>query len=153
MDCVSLGKLVGIIYFATWTLMLYAIHRLAHQLSWLSKYHQDHHKQVAQNTNLGFHWTNLLLIVDNRDSTIDQWLTEVIPTVVFCAVTGHWWIFVFYYVWAAFIQERIEHNNTVNWYPWLTSGRWHLVHHKHPRSNYGVFTPAWDILFRTAHYD
>ena len=45
--------------------------------------------------------------------------------------------------------EIIEHNKKINWYPLLTSGKWHLIHHKNPNCNYGVFFPIWDIIFHT----
>ena len=64
-------------------------------------------------------------------------------------ITGQWWISVFYYVWAAFIQERIEHNSNFDIYPFLTSGQCHLVHHTNPEKNYGLFSPIWDIVFDT----
>jgi sterol desaturase/sphingolipid hydroxylase (fatty acid hydroxylase superfamily) len=80
---------------------------------------------------------------------VDLWFTEVIPTVIFVLVTGSWWVLIFYYLWAAFIQESIEHRAQVNLTPVLTSGQWHLVHHMHVTSNYGVFLPLWDWLFGT----
>jgi sterol desaturase/sphingolipid hydroxylase (fatty acid hydroxylase superfamily) len=115
----------------------------------MRKYHADHHAQVTEQTITGLHWKNAFLWFDNWKSTVDQWLTEVIPTLILSAVTGHWWLFVAYYVWAAFIQEAIEHNPKVNFYPFLTSGKWHLIHHQDPNKNYGVFIPIWDLVFGT----
>jgi sterol desaturase/sphingolipid hydroxylase (fatty acid hydroxylase superfamily) len=115
----------------------------------MRKYHADHHAQVTEQTITGLHWKNAFLWFDNWKSTVDQWLTEVIPTFILSAVTGHWWLFVAYYVWAAFIQEAIEHNPKVNFYPFLTSGKWHLIHHQDPNKNYGVFIPIWDLVFGT----
>jgi sterol desaturase/sphingolipid hydroxylase (fatty acid hydroxylase superfamily) len=63
-----------------------------------------------------------------------------------------WWLFVVYYIWAAFIQEAVEHNSNFSIYPILTSGKWHMVHHYHKNYNYGVFFPIWDILFGTWKY-
>lgn len=60
-----------------------------------------------------------------------------------------WWLFIVYYIWAAFIQEAIEHNPEFNIYPWITSGKWHLQHHTDHSKNYGVFTPIWDKIFGT----
>jgi sterol desaturase/sphingolipid hydroxylase (fatty acid hydroxylase superfamily) len=80
---------------------------------------------------------------------LDLWITEVIPTVIFSWITGHWWLSVFYYLWAALIQEVVEHNPKFDVFPLLTSGRWHLVHHKDSTRNYGLFLPIWDIMFGT----
>jgi hypothetical protein len=96
-----------------------------------------------------FNWKNAFLFFDTWNSTIDQWLTEVIPTIIISAITGHWWLLIAYYVWAGFIQEAVEHNKRINLYPFLTSGKWHLIHHEYATKNYGVFVPIWDLVFGT----
>jgi len=138
-----------ILVFLFWTFTVYWMHRLAHVWSFMRKFHSDHHAQVTQDTIQGLNWKNMFLWFDSWKSTVDQWLTEVIPTIIISAVTGHWWLFAFYYIWAAFIQEAVEHNEKVNLYPFITSGKWHLIHHINPTKNYGVFFPIWDIIFRT----
>ena len=135
--------------FLLWTFVVYWMHRLAHALPFMREYHLDHHAQVTDNTIQGLSWKNVFLWFDSWNSTVDQWITEVIPTIVISAVTGHWWLFIAYYVWAAFIQESIEHNSKINFYPFITSGKWHLIHHDDPTKNYGVFIPLWDIVFGT----
>jgi len=142
-----------IFYFFSWTLTLYWIHRMSHQISFLKKYHLDHHlfiiKKIKKKQDIpGWHWNNLFLFNDTWKSTIDLWLTEVIPTFLFSLITGQWWIIVFYYVWAAFIQETIEHDPNFDLFI-LTSGKWHLLHHTKGVKNYGLFLPIWDIFFRT----
>jgi sterol desaturase/sphingolipid hydroxylase (fatty acid hydroxylase superfamily) len=136
-----------VFYFLAWTLNLYWIHRLAHVVPFLKHYHFDHHKVINLN-DVKWNWNNLLLYNDTRKSTIDLWLTEVIPSFIFSAVTGQWWIIIFYYLWASILQERIEHKKTFN-IPVLTSGKWHLIHHSHGTYNYGLFIAMWDILFKT----
>jgi sterol desaturase/sphingolipid hydroxylase (fatty acid hydroxylase superfamily) len=79
-----------------------------------------------------------------------MWTTEVIPTILFCIVFNASWIFVLYYIWAAFLQDTLEHSN-LNWYP-LTMGKWHMVHHKDARKNFGLFLPIWDKIFKTEKY-
>lgn len=143
-----------ILHFLSWTFLLYWIHRLGHHTPIVQTFHKDHHGFISTiikgNTEPNdWHWSNLFLFNDNWNSTVDLWLTEVIPTLLYSWITGVWWISIFYYVWAAFIQERIEHNPNVDIYPWLTSGQWHLMHHKNPDKNYGLFFPIWDILFNT----
>ena len=85
---------------------------------------------------------------DDWPSTIDLWITEVIPTVIFSWITGQWWITVFYYLWAAFLQEPLEHKRGLN-LPLLTCGDWHLKHHIRPDKNFGLFFPVWDKIFGT----
>lgn len=135
-----------VLYFLLWTFMLYWIHRLSHVIPIIKQIHFSHHKYINSNTPT-WHWNNLFLYNDTPMSTLDLWLTEVIPTFLFSVATGQIWIIVFYYLWAALIQETIEHNRNFN-VPLLTSGKWHLIHHGSPY-NYGLLIPAWDILFRT----
>jgi sterol desaturase/sphingolipid hydroxylase (fatty acid hydroxylase superfamily) len=134
--------------FLTWTFLLYWIHRAVHKIPVINSLHWDHHKYI--NTHETFwHWNNIFLFNDTWASTVDLWITEVVPTIIFSYCTGEWWIFIFYYAWAAFLQETVEHNKKFNWYPFLTSGRWHLLHHKNNKINFGLFFPVWDILFQT----
>jgi sterol desaturase/sphingolipid hydroxylase (fatty acid hydroxylase superfamily) len=139
-----------IVYFFLWTLVLYWIHRFVHRITFLKKYHLAHHKFINENDFNKSFWqlNNLILYNDNWKSTIDLWLTEVFPTIIFSIITGSWWIFFFYYSWAAFFQEMFEHKKGLS-IPVLTCGDWHLEHHKNYKINYGIFFPLWDIFFRT----
>lgn len=140
--------LTFIIEFFMWTLCLYIIHRLIHVTPFLRRIHYDHHRYINLNNNTKWHWNNLFLFNDTWISTLDLWIGEVIPTLMFSYITGNWWIFVFYYLWAALVQETLEHNKNLDWYP-LTSGKWHLLHHKYPDTNFGLFLPIWDKVFKT----
>ena len=137
-------------FFTLWTLMLYGMHRLAHIAPLLKQYHLEHHRYVTEE-NTGWNWRNLFLYIDNFETTADQWLLEVIPTLIFSAITGQWWIAVFYYFWASIFQEIVEHNPKFDLFPILTSGKWHLQHHIDSSKNYGVLTFIWDWLFGTYH--
>lgn len=141
-----------IIYFLFWTLILYWIHRISHNVFFLKKYHLDHHTYINKHGSNGWEWNNLFLFNDTRKSTIDLWLTEVIPTIIFSWITNQWWIFLLYYVWAAVFQENLEHNKNIN-FPLLTSGKWHLIHHRQFTKNYSLFFPIWDIIFGTYKND
>lgn len=138
-----------IFYFLLWTLCLYSIHRIVHVVKYFKIFHYDHHVYILKNKT-GWRWNNLLLFNDTWRSTIDLWITEVIPTILFSLLTGQWWISVFYYLWAAIFQESLEHNCNINYYP-FTAGRWHLKHHERPDVNFGLFFPIWDKLFKTEH--
>ena len=136
-----------IFIFVLWTFALYVIHRIVHITPFLKELHWDHHKYVNLN-DTGWKLNNLLLFNDTWKSTADLWITEVIPSLVFSLITGHYWIFVFYYLWAALLQEELEHNRKLNFYP-FTFGQWHLIHHRTPNKNFGLFFPFWDKIFRT----
>lgn len=135
-----------IFIFLLWTFVIYWCHRLAHIIPIINELHYDHHK-YALNNNISWHWSNLFLFNDTWKSTLDLWITEVIPTLIISYFLGEW-LFVIYYMWAAFIQERIEHNETFDWYP-FTSGKWHMIHHRNSNYNFGIFIPIWDIIFLT----
>jgi len=142
-----------LIEFLAWTFVLYWVHRIAHKTPYIKKWHFHHHAFIVNVGSPGWHWNNLFLYNDSWIDTIDYWVTEVIPTLIFCLVTGAWWIFMFYYIWAAFFQEKFEHNKNIN-IPLITSGRWHLRHHRQYSNNFGVFITIWDKIFRTEHsYD
>ena len=133
--------------FLAWTLILYWIHRIVHVVPVLRNIHMDHHLQVTQG-NVGWSLNNFVLFNDTWMSTLDLWITEVAPTLVFCWVFDCWWIAALYYVWAALIQEEIEHDFEFD-VPVLTSGKWHMVHHTYWMQNYSVFIPIWDLVFGT----
>lgn len=137
-----------ILVILVWTLVLYAIHRLAHQIPILQRIHNAHHKTIKKNNTSKWHWSNLFLYNDNWLSTVDLWISDIIPTIGVAIIFDAWWIVFFYYVWAAFFQERLEHNNNINWYP-FTCGQWHMNHHNNPKCNYGLFFPVWDKVFKT----
>lgn len=130
--------------------MIYWIHRLAHQykIPIFSWFHRQHHRFVATHT-ITWHWSNIFLFNDDWYSTIDYWLTEVIPTIIFVLITEQWWIAIVFYFYAAFIQEHLEHNKNFNAYPLYTSGKWHMMHHTDYPCNFGIGTPFWDYVFNT----
>ena len=136
-----------LLFFLSWTFLLYFIHRIAHEFKWSC--HMDHHKFILDHSVTSWKWNNLLLFNDTWLSTLDLWVTEVLPTIVFCMITDIWEIAVFYYLWASLIQEIVEHNPNFNIFPFLTSGRWHLLHHTDDKVNFGLFIPVWDLMFDT----
>ena len=140
-----------VLVFLLWNMMIYWMHRIIHMvhIPYVTDFHWDHHRVITLEQHLGLHWSNLFLFNDTWKSTADLWCSEIIPTLMFCYFTGHWWVFIFYYLWAAFIQEGIEHNKDFDLYPLSTSGKWHLVHHSNSSYNYGIFLPIWDMMFGT----
>lgn len=140
--------LEALFYFLAWTFIIYWIHRLCHTVSALSYFHKFHHRYVAKNY-ITWHWSNLFLFNDDWPSTIDYWITEVLPTLIFVIITEQWWLGICFYIYAAFIQEWLEHNPNFSLYPFYTSGKWHMLHHSAPPCNYGIGTPFWDWVFKT----
>lgn len=93
-------------YFLLWTFMLYWIHRIGHKVPVIRKFHSIHHGYI-NSTITGWHWNNLFLFNDNWPSTIDLWITEVVPTIIFSWLTGQWWITTFYYI-CSILARRIR---------------------------------------------
>lgn len=136
-------------YFLLWTFVLYWAHRLGHKISWIRKIHMCHHSYISQSKSQGWHWSNIFLYNDTAKSTIDYWITEVLPTILVTLLTQQYWIFAVFYIWAAFFQEATEHNKNFNLSPYLTMGKWHMLHHEIGSHNFGVYTTIWDIVFKT----
>ncbi len=136
-----------VIYFLLWTFMLYWVHRIGHKIPYLRSIHWDHHKFINKHKT-SWHWNNIFLFNDTWTSTLDLWMTEVIPTIIFCIIIGQWWIFILFYIWAALIQERVEHNTEIN-IMLFTCGKWHRLHHKFQNKNFSLFFPIWDLIFGT----
>lgn len=138
---------IDLLWFFPWTLMLYLIHRLVHCAPVFKNIHLQHHRHINFNQT-GWHYNNLFLFNDTWTCTLDLWITEVFPTIIFSAITNQWWLCVFYYVWAAFFQEDLEHNTNVD-VSFFTFGRWHMCHHKNSTKNFGLFFSVWDVVFKT----
>jgi len=134
--------------FLLWSFSEYIMHVLAHQIPMMKYIHSHHHRFIFQNSNTKWDWRNIFLWTDSWMCTLDLWVIEVIPTLVISAVTGHWWLFLAFYIWTAYIQENVEHNPKIK-IPNLTSGQWHLHHHVNSKSNFGTLVTFWDKLFRT----
>ena len=141
--------MIYIFWFLLWTLVIYIVHRIAHIVPVIKEIHYEHHRFIKENVAPTWHWSNIFLFQDNWKSTGDVWITEILPTILFCFITQQWWIAIFFYFWSAFIQESIEHNPKFDMFPFSTSGKWHLIHHNRCSYNYGIFHPVWDRLFRT----
>lgn len=133
--------------FIAWTLYLYLLHRLVHITPVIKDIHRKHHV-YALTSDTKWRWNNLFLYNDNWIGTLDFWLTEVIPNLIFCYVFNVWWLFILFWVYAGLIQEHLEHNDKIN-YTFFTAGQWHLIHHRMYNKNYGLYIPLWDKIFKT----
>ena len=76
-----------ILTFLLWTLLLYIIHRVihVHGRRWFPvsfKAHSDHHKYINTTGGTQWHWNNCFLFNDTWLSTLDLWITEVVPTLM-----------------------------------------------------------------------
>jgi len=137
-----------VIYFFLWTLLLYGVHRLVHILPYIKKIHNEHHRYVMRNKDWYIKWEDLYLSRGNNKVTVDLWITEVIPTLLFCAVTGHWWIFGLYYGWSAFYEKTTKYNRDVDVFL-VTWGMWTLTHYRRTTLNFGGIFSLWDMIFKT----
>lgn len=138
-----------VVYFFIWLLVLYWAHRLAHVVPYIKEIHSDHHKFVLR-SKYGTEWrlNNLILYNDTIRNTLNLWITEVIPTLTFSYVTGQWWIFIFYYIWAAFFQQTLKYDKDEDIFL-LTPGMWSMIHYRRTNLNFGLFISFWDIVFKT----
>jgi len=142
-----MGIITYIVMFLAWTLILYYVHRISHIVPFLKKIHLHHHN-VVNSGQPHWEWQNIFLWSTDFGETKDLWVTEGIPTLIFCIVTGHWWIFIWWWIWTGLIAERIDHNPNFN-VPFLVAGRFHLHHHKNYKVNYSHFFSLWDWVLGT----
>lgn len=140
----------NIFLFIGWNLLLGFIHYLAHRIPWLWNTHSIHHQEVIDGLYNRPQWTALFLWIDSWDTTKDLWKTEYIPTIIYCFIFNCWWIGILYYIWVATVQEWIEHNPRFNLYPFISSGRYHLIHHKDPTVNFASMVPWADWIMGTS---
>ena len=119
-------------HYLVWTFFIYWLHRIVHITEWTNYYHSDHHRYITENWNdgleniTGWSWSDVFLIEDTWKSTVDLWLTEVIPTILYSSITGQWWILIMYWLWSSLLAEVIEHNPKFN-VPFIAAGKWHLT--------------------------
>lgn len=132
-----------------WTMMIYWTHRLAHRLPCLWRFHSAHHA-VEYKGEYEFSWWNLVGWFNDWKSTIDQWLTEIIPTTLFVLVFPQAWpILVIYYVDGFVLAEGLtDHNPRID-IPALSMGKYHLRHHADMSGNYDLYFRLWDKVFGT----
>jgi len=144
---VAIEILTYIAIFLAWVLVLYCAHRICHVIPFLKKIHLYHHDFI-NTSQPQWDWKNIFLWTNDFGETMDLWVTEGIPTLAFCTVTGHWWIFVWWWIWAGLIEQFIEHNPKFD-VPFLSAGKHHLQHHKYYNVNYSTFFPLWDWVLGT----
>ena len=95
-DIIINRQMEYLLYFMTWTFMIYWLHRTYHSIPFCMKFHQDHHTQIIEGTGSNkWDWRHVFIWIDTWNSTVDQWIMEVIPTIIFSWITGQWWMCVF----------------------------------------------------------
>jgi sterol desaturase/sphingolipid hydroxylase (fatty acid hydroxylase superfamily) len=128
-------------------LCVYGIHRLAHTVPWLWRFHAVHHSAEEMDWLVGlrFHPVDLLLF---RIASLGPLVAlNVTPAAiaVFVAVFG-------WQSWLVHANVRLPYG-PLRWL--LVSPEFHHWHHSAEReaydSNYANVLACWDVLFRTVH--
>lgn len=117
----------------TWTLVEYAVHRALHHPR-LYRFHQPHH---ARPDEPGVSWIASSIIGFSLGA-IAWAVPPLIPAFDGLAVGYLFYVFM---------------HTTAHLYPKEGVGdapAFHAAHHRRPTVNFGVSTPLWDHLFRTA---
>lgn len=138
--------LVG--YFLGWTFIAYWTHRAAHAFDFLWKFHREHHVVVYEGK-FEFSWWNLVGWVNDWKSTLDDWLTEIIPLGLYIWIfPAAWPVVIYYYIDSSLSEGILDHNPRID-VPGLAMGRYHLAHHDDMRVNFDNYTRLWDWVFGT----
>lgn len=147
--------------FLLWTLASYALHRLAHVKSPynpLFKIHLAHHKaEYGKEKNYDFKWPgwrSFVLWFGDLQSTLDVWITLIIPAIVVSILftQTHFTVLIGVYLYEVFLSEHnLDHNPEITGpiTRVLAIGQYHLTHHHYPKYNYGLYLTLWDIVFIT----
>jgi sterol desaturase/sphingolipid hydroxylase (fatty acid hydroxylase superfamily) len=140
--------------FFGYTLMLWVVHFAVHKwnIPGLTMLHDYHHKSYfngAYDNNYPWYMLIVGLQTTDKKEVFEQVVMEWVPTVTFCAATGHWWILLMYWVDGIFLAPYSDHDCTFRWWFPFGLGRFHTNHHDDPTVNYGFYSVWWDWLFRT----
>jgi sterol desaturase/sphingolipid hydroxylase (fatty acid hydroxylase superfamily) len=117
--------------------------------------HRAHHKNNYTNSRPRWpRWHEFLFWFGSFPKTFDVLLTFTLPALLCAWLFGGsaWLLLPFHYFWEVFLSDTVlEHNPKIGnpFVRFLAVGQYHLHHHRTLNSNYGFFTPLWDIIFGT----
>lgn len=127
-------------------LLMYVFHRAIHQLSFIYRYHDLHHKYDTPTAIslfvlhpievLGFGSLWLLLLLAVHFS-----IYAVILYLVFNVVMG-----IVGHLRKEIVPAAVKHHVC---FQWLANTGFHVDHHQHEHHNFGFYTKIWDRLFGT----
>lgn len=155
---IVINILIFIILFMFWTLLIYAIHRLAHlrhKYNPLYKLHLYHHKiNYLSSENRRFKWYYIFFYFGGIYETLDVLCMLTIPAVIVYIVspTIGLYVLILHYLYEVFLSEgTLDHNPRItgkvtNVFAW---GKYHLTHHRYWRYNYSLIITLWDWVFQT----
>jgi sterol desaturase/sphingolipid hydroxylase (fatty acid hydroxylase superfamily) len=147
--------------FLLWSFCAYSLHRLAHLKSTynpLFRIHLAHHlTEYGKEDTYAFQWPawpSYLLWFDDLNSSLDVWITLVLPAAVVSLIIPqtHFSVLGFVYLYEVFLSEHnLDHNPQICGAVTsvLAIGNYHLTHHHYPRYNYGLYLTLWDYVFVT----
>lgn len=111
------------------TLAEYWIHRTALHRWFYHGTHEAHHK--------------------NPQDYVVLWYVPLVFVATYLVFPHAFWSgFTFGYVWFILIHHALHHwSHRSKWLTWY--GRWHDLHHRNIRYNFGITHPLWDLAFGT----
>jgi sterol desaturase/sphingolipid hydroxylase (fatty acid hydroxylase superfamily) len=150
-----------VLTFLLWSLGAYWLHRLghvAHRLNPLFRIHMAHHRVDYDAEPLPgeslVRPEYFLLWYGSLAASADVWITIFIPAFVlsfFSPGTGLPLVMLLYFYEAILSERLLDHNPKMSGpltvvFAW---GNYHLSHHHHVRTNYGLYVTLWDRVFGT----
>ena len=144
--------------FLAWTLLVYAMHRIAHwkiKGNFLRALHLAHHKvDYSNEINRRLKWYNLFFYFGSLNATLDVIMMLTLPAVMIFLLYPRLgaYILVFHYLYEVFLSEGVlDHNPKINGFvtKYFSWGDYHLEHHKRWNCNYSLMVTVWDRVFRT----
>jgi sterol desaturase/sphingolipid hydroxylase (fatty acid hydroxylase superfamily) len=136
---------VGAAGFVIWTLMEYVLHRsVLHKKTYFAPMHGQHHASPLAYIGTPA-WVSVAVLC--ALFLVPVWLYagfNVADGLTVGVMTGYWWY--------GLVHHVIHHHSHDSSSPYFNELRaWHMRHHYSPKGgNFGVTTPLWDYVFRTA---
>jgi sterol desaturase/sphingolipid hydroxylase (fatty acid hydroxylase superfamily) len=143
-----------------WTLLVYALHYIAHQrfkYNVFNYLHRFHHQVDYQNDGGSkFQWKFLYWNFGDIRITLDLFVMITLPLLLltFFFFQQGIVLLILHYVDEVFLSERVlDHNPNVKgrfnkFWVW---GEYHLKHHENPKKNLSFIFTFWDKLFGTTY--
>ncbi|WP_343564317.1 sterol desaturase family protein [Kiloniella sp. b19] len=134
--------------FLVFTFVTYWTHRIAHCWKPLWYLHEAHHS-VPYKGEYEFSLLNLVGWYNDWRSTLDVWVTEVLPMAGLVLLwPATWPLAVLFYIDNVLSEGLTDHNPRIN-IPGLAMGKYHIEHHKDMSVNFDGYFRLWDKVFGT----
>jgi sterol desaturase/sphingolipid hydroxylase (fatty acid hydroxylase superfamily) len=138
------------IYFVSFDLYYYLLHRFVLHGKYGWWFHKEHHSSFICNPTTGFSFHAIEAIITGGFNPFLGWLLQFHPTTII--LVQLYGLTSTVIVHSGYEYYPIEWNKKC-YTKWYLSAQFHDVHHTNVSCNYGAFTTIYDRIFSTVHHD